>query len=154
MTRKGSLFVKKALAKVGKPYSNDPNNPTAIGAAGPNAYDCSGLVEVCAREVDPTLVLPHLASAQMAMFPAVTKRRMRSGDLIFFHGGAHVVIVKCYNWRRRCWIVVDSEPGTEYTPWRTFKPIGVQRRPMLPGYYIGWANVSKIARIVRINGAP
>lgn len=151
---KSSQFIRAAVSKVGKPYSNDPSHPNAVGAAGPNAYDCSGLVLACAREVDPTLVLPHSAAAQMQLFPATTRARIKPGDLIFFHGGAHVAIYKGYNILRRTHMVVDSEPGTETTPWRIFKPGGVQKRPISPGYYIAWENVSKIGRIIRFNGAP
>jgi peptidoglycan DL-endopeptidase CwlO len=75
----GSGIGGKALAiaesKMGKPYS--------WGAAGPNAFDCSGLVLWAFKQLGVSL--PHSSSAQSTMGKAVSRGDLQPGDLVFFY---------------------------------------------------------------------
>jgi cell wall-associated NlpC family hydrolase len=67
--------VRFALAQVGKPY--------AYGAAGPNAYDCSGLTMAAYASVGVSL--PHSSSAQYGVGRHVSSAELQPGDLIFYY---------------------------------------------------------------------
>ena len=76
--------VTAALSKVGAPY--------ASGAAGPDAFDCSGLTMWALGRAGITA--PHSSYAQYAMGSAVSRSDIRRGDLVFFDsfgaGASHV----------------------------------------------------------------
>ena len=76
--------VTAALSKVGAPY--------ASGAAGPEAFDCSGLTMWALARAD--IAAPHSSFAQYAMGSAVGRSDIRRGDLVFFDsfgaGASHV----------------------------------------------------------------
>ena len=78
--------VTAALSKVGAPY--------AVGAAGRDAFDCSGLVMWALRRAD--IDAPHSSFAQYAMGRKVERSEIRRGDLVFFAtagaGASHVGI--------------------------------------------------------------
>jgi cell wall-associated NlpC family hydrolase len=78
--------VKAALSKVGAPY--------AMGAAGPGAFDCSGLVMWALRHAD--IDAPHSSFAQYGMGKHVGRPDIERGDLVFFDsfgaGASHVGI--------------------------------------------------------------
>jgi cell wall-associated NlpC family hydrolase len=76
-------IVRIAKSKVGRPYR--------WGAAGPRAFDCSGLVVYSYRKATGR-TLPRTSSAQMRSIRHVRKRDRRVGDLVFMHGGGHVAI--------------------------------------------------------------
>ena len=65
-----------ALAQLGKPY--------VWGAAGPGAYDCSGLTMAAWARVGVQLV--HAASIQQGEGTAVTAAQLIPGDLVFVPG--------------------------------------------------------------------
>ena len=67
--------VRTALAQVGKPY--------AWGAAGPNAFDCSGLMQYSWGAAGRAL--PHSSSAQSGMGTPVSRDALQPGDLVFFY---------------------------------------------------------------------
>jgi cell wall-associated NlpC family hydrolase len=67
--------VYSALAQRGDPYR--------WGAAGPNAFDCSGLTQYAYRAAGRTL--PHSSRTQSTMGRPVAKSALRPGDLIFFY---------------------------------------------------------------------
>ena len=73
-----------ALSKVGAPY--------ASGAAGPDAFDCSGLTMWALARAG--IAAPHSSFAQYAMGSAVSRSDIRRGDLVFFDsfgaGASHV----------------------------------------------------------------
>ena len=71
-----------ALAQVGDPY--------VWGAAGPNAFDCSGLTMAAYRRIG--VQLPHRSDRQVRFGRAVSasRRAVRAGDLIFLRGGVPV----------------------------------------------------------------
>ncbi|MCW2833789.1 MAG: hypothetical protein JWN68_1742 [Nocardioides sp.] len=69
-----------ALSQRGDVYS--------YGAAGPNAFDCSGLVYYSYRRAG--FDVPRTSGAQAAFTHRVAKQDMRPGDLMFFHAGGAV----------------------------------------------------------------
>ena len=75
VTASGAAATAVAFAKaqVGKPYQ--------WGAAGPNAYDCSGLT--MAAWAQAGVSLPHSAAAQYDVTRRVSASELQPGDLIF-----------------------------------------------------------------------
>jgi peptidoglycan DL-endopeptidase CwlO len=78
--------VTAALSKVGAPY--------ASGAAGPDAFDCSGLTMWALARAG--IAAPHSSFAQFAMGSGVARSDIRRGDLVFFDsagtGASHVAL--------------------------------------------------------------
>lgn len=79
-----AIAIAFARAQLGKPYE--------YAAAGPNAYDCSGLTMAAWGAAGVSL--PHYSGAQYAMLPHVSLSAMIPGDLIFWGpgGSQHVAI--------------------------------------------------------------
>jgi cell wall-associated NlpC family hydrolase len=75
--------VRHAYAQLGKPY--------VFGAAGPWAYDCSGLTMAAWRRGGVTL--PHNAARQYRALPHVSRSQLRAGDLVFYYGDIHHVAI-------------------------------------------------------------
>jgi cell wall-associated NlpC family hydrolase len=63
-----------AMAQIGKPY--------LWGAAGPSAYDCSGLMLAAYRSAG--IYLPRVSRAQWHAGPHVSLGELAPGDLVFF----------------------------------------------------------------------
>jgi cell wall-associated NlpC family hydrolase len=78
----GSRVVGIAEQYLGLPY--------VWGAAGPYAFDCSGLVTYVFAQVG--LSLPHFAAAQWNYGVYVPKDQLEPGDLVFFENLGHVGI--------------------------------------------------------------
>jgi cell wall-associated NlpC family hydrolase len=79
----GTKAVEFALAQVGKPY--------VWGAAGPDAYDCSGLTSQAWAAAGVSL--PHSALQQYSYGTHVSFSQMVPGDLMFFYSPiGHVAI--------------------------------------------------------------
>ncbi|MEE9963992.1 MAG: C40 family peptidase [Propionicimonas sp.] len=82
--------VKKAIAyavsKVGNSY--------VWGASGPNSFDCSGLMLAAYRKAG--ISLPHSSAAQAGRGRAVSKSKLRPGDLVFYAHGGRVYHVAMY----------------------------------------------------------
>jgi len=76
--------ISQALSQVGAPY--------VWGAAGPSAYDCSGLVAWAYARVG--ISLPHYSGAMYAMTTRISASQLQPGDLVFWGGGGseHVAI--------------------------------------------------------------
>jgi len=72
-----------ACAQAGLPY--------VWAAAGPDAYDCSGLVLQAWAQVG--VYLPHNAAAQRRSMPYVDGADLQVGDLIFYGGDLHHVAI-------------------------------------------------------------
>jgi peptidoglycan DL-endopeptidase CwlO len=70
-----------ACAQAGKPY--------VWAAAGPNSYDCSGLVLAGWKQVG--VYLPHNAAAQRRSMPYVSRANIQIGDLVFYFSDLHHV---------------------------------------------------------------
>ncbi|MGK8524537.1 C40 family peptidase [Nocardia asteroides] len=75
----GEVALDAALSKVGAPY--------VYGAAGPNAFDCSGLVQWSYRQAG--VELPRTSGAQLAAGSPVSLNDLQPGDLVSFYGGGH-----------------------------------------------------------------
>jgi peptidoglycan DL-endopeptidase CwlO len=67
--------VQTALAQVGDPY--------AWGGAGPNAFDCSGLIQYAYASVG--VALPHSSRMQSGVGTPVSLSALQPGDLLFFY---------------------------------------------------------------------
>ncbi len=78
---RGAKAMAFAKAQIGKPYR--------FAAAGPNAYDCSGLTSAAWRAAGVTL--PRTSQAQFRVGRAVSRSELQPGDLVFFYSGlSHV----------------------------------------------------------------
>lgn len=75
--------VRYAESKIGAPYR--------WGAAGPDAFDCSGLVQWSYRQVGVTL--KRTTYDQATQGKPVSRSQLRPGDLVFFYSGpSHVAL--------------------------------------------------------------
>ncbi|AII10010.1 cell wall-associated NlpC family hydrolase [Rhodococcus wratislaviensis] len=75
----GDKAVQAAQTKLGSPY--------VYGAAGPNSFDCSGLVQWAFKQAG--LNLPRTSYAQAAAGTPVSQSDLRPGDVVSFYGGSH-----------------------------------------------------------------
>jgi cell wall-associated NlpC family hydrolase len=80
-TGKAASVVAFVLAQVGRPY--------VWGAAGPRAFDCSGLVVAAFSRIG--ISLPHQSEQLLARGTSVSKANLRPGDVIWPEHG-HVMI--------------------------------------------------------------
>jgi cell wall-associated NlpC family hydrolase len=79
----GAIAVQAALTRIGDPYS--------WGAAGPGAFDCSGLVMWAFQQAG--IALPHSSYAQAVGGQPVSREQMQPGDVITYYSDAsHVGI--------------------------------------------------------------
>ncbi|MFC5744503.1 C40 family peptidase [Actinomadura rugatobispora] len=72
---RAGTVVNAALSRVGTPY--------VYGAAGPNSFDCSGLMLWSYAKVG--MNLPHYTGAQYNMGTRVSRGQVRPGDILFFY---------------------------------------------------------------------
>jgi cell wall-associated NlpC family hydrolase len=78
---RAAVAVHFALAQIGKAY--------VYGAAGPNAYDCSGLTMAAWGAAG--VGLPHSSSAQFGSGTHISASQLQPGDLVFYyHPISHV----------------------------------------------------------------
>ena len=78
--------TRTALAQIGDPYR--------YGAAGPRAFDCSGLVYYSFRRAG--LDVPRTSAQQGARARHIRKSRLHRGDLMFFTSGRRVYHVAIF----------------------------------------------------------
>ena len=72
---RAAAAVQYALAQVGDSY--------VYGAAGPNAFDCSGLTMMAWAQAG--VGLPHSSSAQFGSGPHIAMGDLQPGDLVFYY---------------------------------------------------------------------
>jgi cell wall-associated NlpC family hydrolase len=90
------------------------------GATGPNAFDCSGLVQYSFRKAG--IGLPRTAAAQARRAHRISKSKLRRGDLMFFSNGGRVYHAAIFlQWRHGKAQMVHA-PGSgqrvkRATPW-------------------------------------
>ncbi|MCV7071585.1 C40 family peptidase, partial [Mycobacterium rufum] len=78
-----TTVIQAALSRIGSPYS--------WGAAGPSAFDCSGLVMWSFQQAG--ISLPHSSQALAAGGQPVSRDQMQPGDLVTYYSDAsHVGI--------------------------------------------------------------
>lgn len=75
--RRAEVAVATAMEQVGDPY--------VWAAAGPNAFDCSGLTMYAWAKAG--VRLPHNSARQYAALPSVSRDELRPGDLVFSGNG-------------------------------------------------------------------
>jgi cell wall-associated NlpC family hydrolase len=75
----GQKAVDAAASKIGAPY--------VYGASGPDAFDCSGLVQWAFKQAG--LNLPRTSYDQAAAGTPVSTNALQPGDVVSFYGGSH-----------------------------------------------------------------
>jgi peptidoglycan DL-endopeptidase CwlO len=98
-------MLKAAMSRRGLPY--------VWGAAGPNSFDCSGLVQWSFAQAG--IVMPRVAADQARSGPAVPASQLAPGDLLFYHTDptapgyiSHVAI-----YLGNGWMIQAPEPGMD-----------------------------------------
>lgn len=108
--------IQKARARVDAKYHrvlevarNQKGDPYVYGAAGPNAFDCSGLtMYVYSRATG--MSLDHSATSQFRRGDRIKRANARPGDLVFFHNGSDIYHAAIYAGKGQ--IIHASRPGT------------------------------------------
>jgi cell wall-associated NlpC family hydrolase len=78
-----AIAIAAARSVIGTPY--------VFGAAGPDAFDCSGLTSWAWAQAG--VYLPHSADAQYASFPRVPLSDLQPGDIVYYGNfGPHVAL--------------------------------------------------------------
>jgi peptidoglycan DL-endopeptidase CwlO len=95
---RASAAVEYALAQVGDAY--------VYGAAGPDAFDCSGLTMMAWAQAG--VGLPHSSSAQYGSGPHIAMSDLQPGDLVFYYSPISHVGIYIGNGM----IVHAANPGT------------------------------------------
>jgi peptidoglycan DL-endopeptidase CwlO len=72
---RASAALSYAMAQVNKAY--------VYGAAGPSAFDCSGLTMMAWAQAG--VALPHSSSAQYSSGPHIPESELQPGDLVFYY---------------------------------------------------------------------
>jgi cell wall-associated NlpC family hydrolase len=81
------------------------------GAAGPDAFDCSGLVYFATHRAGFDRV-PRTSSQQARYMDRIKRKKMRRGDFVFFTGRSGVYHVGFYAGRRDGRRVIVHAPST------------------------------------------
>ncbi len=78
---RAQVAVNAAMAQLGRPY--------VFGAAGPNSFDCSGLMQWAWAKAG--VHLSHYTFTQLNNDTRrISRSQLQPGDLVFFYGGDHV----------------------------------------------------------------
>ena len=98
-------MLRAAMSREGMPY--------VWGAAGPKAFDCSGLVQWSFAQAG--IVMPRVAADQALSGPAVPVSQLQPGDLLFYHTDptdpAYISHVAIY--LGKGWMIQAPEPGED-----------------------------------------
>lgn len=84
-------------------------DPYRYGAAGPNAFDCSGLVNFAFRAAGYKGI-PRTSGAQASFSRRISRAALRPGDLMFFHSGGRVYHVGIFVGRKAGKVVMLHAP--------------------------------------------
>jgi cell wall-associated NlpC family hydrolase len=110
---------------------NQRGDAYAYGAAGPDRFDCSGLVKYSYSRAG--LSVPRTSSAQAGQARRIAKNDLRSGDLMFFYGSGGVYHAAIFlRWSHGHAVMVHS-PGSGQrvrvaVPWTSAWFAGTVRR--------------------------
>ncbi len=112
---RAAAAVQYALAQVGKRY--------VYGAAGPSAFDCSGLTMMAWRQAGVSL--PHSSSAQYGGGTKVSTSALQPGDLVYYYSPISHVGIYIGNGQ----IVHAANPstGVQITGVRSMPLVGATR---------------------------
>ncbi|AWK71735.1 hydrolase [Rhodococcus oxybenzonivorans] len=77
---RGAQALTAAQSKIGSPY--------VWGATGPNAFDCSGLMQWAYKQAGVSI--PRTTYDQVNGGAPVAKGNLQPGDLVMFYGASHV----------------------------------------------------------------
>jgi cell wall-associated NlpC family hydrolase len=108
--------------------SHQLGDPYVWGAAGPNAFDCSGLAQQAYQQIGVNL--PHNAAAQWAQGPRIPNGQEQPGDLVFFTEGTGSV--------QHVGIVLDPAKGTMIVAPHTGSYVKIESYKTFPGGYLGF----------------
>lgn len=113
VTRKVSNGLSIAKHQLGDPY--------AYGAAGPDRFDCSGLLYYSYRRAGFTK-FPRTSDSQARFVRRVKRANLRPGDFVFFHNGGDVYHAAIFAGRKDGHVVILHSPNSggrvSYTrPW-------------------------------------
>ena len=113
--QRAAIAVAFAKAQVGKPY--------IWAAAGPNAYDCSGLTMVAWAQAG--VKMAHGSRDQYAAFPKVSESQLQPGDLVLYYSDMHHIGMYVGNGI----VVHASNPrtGVTYAPLHSMPAVGFVR---------------------------
>lgn len=128
MSVTGLALVKTAATKLGKPY--------VFGAEGPNAFDCSGLMQWAYAQHG--LKLPRVTGDQVRVGQAIAKGMWQPGDLVFssWDGKPHSH-VGMYAGDNKIIVAPSTGKNVQYTtlgPTYMSKIDAVRRVPGVEGY--------------------
>ncbi|MGI8612505.1 MAG: C40 family peptidase [Nocardioidaceae bacterium] len=117
--------VEIGLDHIGDPY--------VYGAAGPGAFDCSGLTSYAFGRVGVSL--PRTSADQYRDARHIKKRNLQRGDLIFFHSGSSVYHVAIFLKRKDHHVILLHSP---------YPGSHVQRDPIWTSQW--WAGTTRLRR--------
>jgi cell wall-associated NlpC family hydrolase len=86
-------------------------DPYRYGAAGPNAFDCSGLTLYAYKQVGKSLV--HNAAGQYRQTIHIAKSNKRPGDLIFYTYSGSITHVAIYAGNGYTWVAPHTGTRVE-----------------------------------------
>jgi len=108
--------IQKARHRIDRKYHrimdvarHQKGDPYRYGAAGPGAFDCSGLTMYVYRKA-AGISMQHSASAQSHRGKHISRKAARPGDLVFMYDGGGVYHAAIYAGRNH--IIHASTPGT------------------------------------------
>jgi cell wall-associated NlpC family hydrolase len=102
-TTKARNALRIAKNQVGDPYQ--------YGAAGPNRFDCSGLLYFSSRRAGFS-GMPRTSSAQSRHVRRISRANMRPGDYVFFRNGGGVYHAAMYIGRKDGRRQIVHAPGS------------------------------------------
>lgn len=89
---------------------NQIGDPYRYGAAGPDRFDCSGLLYYSFRKAG--IAIPRTSSSQASYARRISKSNLRRGDLMFFYGSSGVYHAAIFLGRSDGHIVMLHAPHT------------------------------------------
>lgn len=127
MAVSGADLVARAKRKLGDPYQ--------YGATGPNAFDCSGLMQETYGEVG--IKIPRTSEEQWRFGSAVTADQLQAGDLVFTAGSdgtaANPGHVGMYDGAGGVIQAPHTGTDVQVTPLKDFGATGYRRMPGVTG---------------------
>jgi len=102
---------KKRINRMLRIVRNQKGDPYSYGAAGPNRFDCSGLVYYSTHKAGFRHV-PRTSSQQGRFMRRIGRAAMRPGDFVFFTGGSGVYHVGVYAGRSGGRRMIIHAPGS------------------------------------------